>query len=208
MTPLLKRTILFSLLGHLAVFSLFSFSFGKRFDTDYQGIYFWGTFLPASDFLISPRPDDNFIRRILISPHNIKVKKTTDSVTLPLGYLKPALCPALTQEKITYLPRTNSAYPGSARKEAVMMFYPELPYQFSLYFQDRQMVHIELIFHIKTVGDREEVTIKRKISSGNLEADLLSMRYISHYLFIQKSRFLPGIWQSVKIDLAAKDDYH
>ncbi len=87
-----------------------------------------------------------------------------------------------------------------------MMLYPRLPYDFSLYFRDRQAAHIELAFNIKTAGNREEVAIKRKISSGNLEADLLSMRYISHYLFIQKTRFAPGVWQSVKIDLAARDD--
>lgn len=205
MTPILKRTILFSLLGHLAVFSLFSFSFGKRADTGYQGIYFWSASFPAPSPLISSRPGDNFIRRILINPHHIKVKKISDAVILPLGYFKPAFCQALAREKIAYLPKSN---PWPTRKEAVMMFYPELPYQFSLYFQDRQMAHIELAFNIKIASGREEVTIKRKISSGNLEADLLSMRYISHYLFIQKSKLIPGAWQSVKIDLAAKNDYY
>jgi len=48
--------------------------------------------------------------------------------------------------------------------------------------------------------------IKRKISSGNLEVDLLTMRYIGHYLFIQQKRFTPNNWQTVKIDLSEKEN--
>jgi len=208
MTSILKRTILFSLLGHLTLFSLFSFSFGKKIDPGCPGIYFWGTFLPASNPGISLGPTGNLMRKILINPRNIKVNKSVSEVVLPEGYFKPAFYLALSPQKATYLPKTDSTNFCPARKEAVLVFYPQLPYQFSLYFQDRQIAHIELAFNIKTQKGKEGIRVKRKISSGNLEADLLSMRYISHYLFIQKTRFTPDIWQSVKIDLAAGNDYY
>ena len=40
---------------------------------------------------------------------------------------------------------------------------------------------------------------------GNLEADLVCMRYVSHYLFMQQEKITPGIWHTVKIDLSAKE---
>jgi hypothetical protein len=86
------------------------------------------------------------------------------------------------------------------------MLYPKLPHHFLIYFKDRQRVHIELMFNIMTKAMINTILIKRKVSSGNLEADLLSMRYMSHYLFIQQSKFIPDKWQTVKIDLWAKDD--
>jgi hypothetical protein len=56
-------------------------------------------------------------------------------------------------------------------------------------------------------GDkRNSILVKRRISSGNLEADLLSMRYISRYLFMQQRGFVPNKWQTVKIDLSTVND--
>jgi hypothetical protein len=92
------------------------------------------------------------------------------------------------------------------KKEAVIMFYPQLPYNFLIYFQDRQLVHIELMYNIISRDSANSIIIKRKISSGNLEVDLLSMRYIGHYLFIQQDAFAPNIWQTVKIDLSTKTE--
>jgi hypothetical protein len=126
---------------------------------------------------------------------------------LPQTYSKPALSLPLRQPKPIYRPAITEIYQIPARRAAPLVFYPELPYYFSFYFQDRQVAHIELSFSIIMTADgREEVDVKRRISSGNLEADLLSMRYINHYLFIQKERFTPGAWQKVKIELAAKND--
>jgi hypothetical protein len=88
------------------------------------------------------------------------------------------------------------------QKESVLVFHPLLPYQLQLYFKDRQTVHIELMFNIISGRENKAIVVKRKISSGNLEADLLSLRYISHYLFIQRARFQPNNWQTVKIDLS------
>jgi hypothetical protein len=96
------------------------------------------------------------------------------------------------------------------RKDSVLMLHPLLPYQFNLYFRDRQTVHIELEFEITQADMRNFVSLRRKISSGNLEADLLSMRYIGHYLFIQQARFMPAKWQTVKIEFSPNtgDDSH
>jgi hypothetical protein len=58
------------------------------------------------------------------------------------------------------------------------------------------------MFKVDSSGGRNSLEIKRKISSGNLEVDLLSMRYLSPYLFIQQNRFTPNNWQTVKIDLS------
>jgi hypothetical protein len=86
------------------------------------------------------------------------------------------------------------------------MFYPRLPEHFLLFFKDRQVVHIELMYNVAPRYKTNVITLKRKISSGNLEADLLSMRYIEHYLFIGQTKFVKNKWQTVKIDLSAKHD--
>ena len=84
--------------------------------------------------------------------------------------------------------------------------HPLLPHDFALYFKDRQIAHVELEFNFVSSRQPAVAVIKRKISSGNLEVDLLSMRYIGHYLFIQQTKFAPNSWRTVKIDLSAKDD--
>lgn len=92
--------------------------------------------------------------------------------------------------------------------EPAFTLHPLLPYRFDLYFKDRQQVHIELEFSVTRSDSRNFVSLRRKISSGNLEADLLSMRYIGHYLFIQQARFSAGVWQPVKIEFSphTRDD--
>ncbi|MGE5197021.1 MAG: hypothetical protein ACM3IL_00745, partial [Deltaproteobacteria bacterium] len=75
-----------------------------------------------------------------------------------------------------------------------------------LYFKDRQAAHIELMFNVLPDGKSNSMDIKRKISSGNLEVDLLTMRYLSHYLFIQQAGFPANKWQTVKIELSPKND--
>lgn len=88
-------------------------------------------------------------------------------------------------------------------KKPSIIFHPLLPFSFNIYFQDRQVAHVELMFKIISCGIRNSLLVKRKISSGNLDVDLLSMRYIGHYLFIKQNDFIPSEWQTVKIDLAA-----
>ena len=89
-----------------------------------------------------------------------------------------------------------------ARRTQEILFHPLLPYSFPLYFKDRQVAHVELLFKILQDKLRSYILVKRKISSGNLEVDLLSVRYISHYLFLRQAAFAPGAWQVVKVDLS------
>jgi hypothetical protein len=84
------------------------------------------------------------------------------------------------------------------------MLHPLLPYQFELFFKDRQVAHIELEFCLLNNNGKNSVVVRRKISSGNLEADLLSSRFMNHYLFIQQNRFPSDIWQSIKIQLSTQ----
>jgi len=123
----------------------------------------------------------------------------------PKEYFKPQVTLIFNSDKLLFREKPAQKPQVLARKESVIMFYPLLPAYFSLYFQDRQIAHIELLFNVTTTGKASpSVIIKRKISSGNLEADLLTMRYIGRYLFIQKTLFMPDNWHTVKIDLSAR----
>ena len=67
-------------------------------------------------------------------------------------------------------------------------------------------MHIELVFNLISQGNSKTIVMNRKISSGNLEADLLTKRYLGHYLFVQQGAYPADSWQTVKIDLSAKED--
>ena len=198
LTPVLKKTIFISLVGDLTLFSLFGFSFGARLPrADFSQVNFLKGIFPGmcaldKGIFINRTQAFMFLGERGISPQ------------LPDSYLKPAIELPFNQEK-----RLFNGFPGEAgillkKKESVIMFYPQIPYPITLYFKDRQAVHIELMFNVVNLGSGTTIMIKRKISSGNLEADLLSMRYISRYLSMQKLGFAPNSWQTVKIDLSAK----
>ncbi|HOW42668.1 MAG TPA: hypothetical protein PLF03_03285 [Candidatus Omnitrophota bacterium] len=119
-------------------------------------------------------------------------------------YYKP-VAEELQAEKKLFLERAPVFNTLPQQREPVLLFHPLLPYQLQLYFKDRQDVHIELQFKIHETLNRNAIEIKRKVSSGNIEADLLSLRYISHYLFIQKGGFQTNRWHPVKIDLSTAE---
>jgi hypothetical protein len=203
-----KKTIFISLLGHVAAFSIFNLSFGhKMVKPDYNSVFFLGQVLSGSDLSSFTHPKINIKNEIILQAKSMSVNKpVSENPAVGNYYLRPALNLAFNQEKLIFTPTPTTALPERVRMKPVIMLYPELPYQFLLYFKDRQEVHIELMFNILSSGARRSIAIKRKISSGNLEADLLSMRYISHYLFIEHSNFTPESWQTVKIDLSRKND--
>jgi hypothetical protein len=198
----LKKIVSVSCAGHIAVFALlgiFSFSLGSvRPHTPFTPVMFCGSMLPLT--MSGP-----------VAIHPVSIKTGQDSALVPRRapvdpvssdyYVKPPVVfscvssrePVISQPLFTDVPK---------RKDSVFLMHPLLPYQFELYFNDRQNVHIELEFAITRADDRNFVSLRRKISSGNLEADLLSMRYIEHYLFIQQARFIPSIWQTVKIEFS------
>ena len=167
---------------------------------------FWGQILPkaALDFQpliqasgsgISPKLD------------TVLPKKNSPEPSLSLNYsLKPGVELPFNIEKSSFIPADIIPEVFLPKKDSPIMFHPLLPYQLQLYFKDRQAVHIELMFNIVSLSGKNSILIKRKISSGNLEADLLSSRHINHYLFIQQARFPRDSWQTVKIDLSPKND--
>jgi len=198
----LKKIVAFSCAGHIALFALlasFGFSFGSiRRHAAYTPIIFCGSVFPWT-FPVSagirPFGKENRVEAALFP-------RATQAVPLSIDYyVKPeVLFPyALNREPVKEAPIFTEA---PKRKDPVLLMHPLLPYRFELYFNDRQTVNIELEFEISRVNDRNFVSLRRKISSGNLEADLLSMRYIGHYLFNQQARFMPETRQSVKIEFS------
>lgn len=199
-----RKSFFISFLGHLAVFGMFTFSFGYKMpEQNYAKVFFLGPILRNSDLTTR-----------LVSPKNVSWVKTEDrliptnkistvSVTHEV-YLKPSTALSFNEEKMN--PALKIEPPSSVynKKEPSIMFHPYIPYHFLVYFKDRQKAHIELEFNITSSEGINSIILKRKISSGNLEADLLTMRYISHYLFIQQKRLSLNTWQTVKIDLTAE----
>lgn len=209
-SPALKKTVFLSIAGHFTLFSLFSFSFGNKIlSPDYSPISFWGQILPSAQInQILPAAAIYYGRIFAGRREALSMAnrfKSSDMPAIPDYYLKPHSAPVFDIQKAGFGGKTTPfVYPK--RKEAAIVFHPLLPLNFRLYFRDRQIAHVELMFK-RTSGDGQDyIEIKRKISSGNLDVDLFVMRYMGHYLFIQQPKLLPGDWQAVKIDLSAKND--
>ena len=200
----INKAIIISSLAHLIVFSLFSFSFNQnRFQNQVSPLVFWGQILPKAA-LNFKNTDLSTTQRISPKLDNVLPKKPDSGFYLHRDYsLKPQVELPFNPEKPSFAPKDASIIQNlPQKKDSSIMFHPLLPYQLQFYFKDRQAVHIELMFNIVSLGEKNTILIKRKISSGNLEADLLSSRYINHYLFIQQARFPRNAWQTVKIDLS------
>ncbi|MDD5595484.1 MAG: hypothetical protein PHY94_04470 [Candidatus Omnitrophica bacterium] len=204
----MKKSLIFSLLGHLTFFSIFGFSFGNKIpQANYAPVSFWGDILKNYDFRQEVHSRGLTIEKLF--PHGLKdlgsqVKNQVNDPGFGVeSCLKPQALLASNEEKPIYK-APPAEKPVLSRKESVIMLHPELPYYFNLYFKDRQVVHIELAFNIIPRGKSNSILVRRKISSGNLEVDLLTMRYLSHYLFLQQSVLAPNIWQTVKIEFSPK----
>jgi hypothetical protein len=201
------KILALSFASHLAAFGVFSLSFGPKIPSsaDYARISFLGGILDPGDFIIRSvsavrnQITQNIKDVIFPLPEKIEIS------TLTPYYEKPLALVATSGEKKEL--RLDKAEPALAYKlpPQSIMFYPQLPYYFQIYFKDRQRARIELMFNVVDQDNKNIVMVKRKISSGNLEADLLSMRYIGHYLSIQQAGLPKNNWQSIKIELSAKD---
>lgn len=210
----LNKSIFISLLGHLAVFSVFNISFGgKLVKADYGSIDFRGAIFTRLELLnslqqkvyienLNPPAGSRKSNSSIVPWPADNYKAAMDSLRIS-EFNKPRVQVVFNKEKMIYAGLNKP--PEFLKHKPAIMFYPRLPYYFNLYFKDRQIAHIELLFNILPKDSTDAVIIKRKISSGNLEADLLSIRYISQYLFMQKTRFIPNIWQTVKIELSNND---
>ncbi|KPK97380.1 MAG: hypothetical protein AMJ95_09280 [Omnitrophica WOR_2 bacterium SM23_72] len=212
-----KECLVLSFLSHITLFSLFSFSFGNKIPAaNYMTVSFMGQWLLASQVrpssLALPIKDlerghlESVFKR---NSSKMLLRNNRSEASFSFDYhVKPLLVPdrPSANQKAPLLLKTADGKPPTVKKEQTVIFHPLLPYSFPLYFQDRQVAHVELMFKIAPQGVKSPILIKRKISSGNLEVDLLSMRYIGHYLFIQPRGFVPKDWQTVKIDLSAKQE--
>lgn len=204
-----KKTIFLSLLGHITIFSIFSLSFGNKIPkANHAQVAFWGAILRSSDLTPGFLQAEHHVKLHLTPPLLMQIKDSGQETTALTSnyYLKPAITLEFNKDKLIFIQEQAVIPIVQARKRPQIMFYPHLPRHFLLYFKDRESVHIELIFNIISSGRTNSIAIKRKISSGNLDADLLVMRYISHYLFIQQGVFTTDKWQTVKIDLSTKND--
>ena len=208
-----KKSIFISLLGHLTVFSIFSFSFSNNIPrVQYVSVSFWGQFLHNSQ-VTQPVTTDAKLPKIeffsrLVSRHYLNPTRNTTQINnnvIVSNGVKPPFTLTFNSEKEIFIKKPPNQLFSSRKSKPSIIFHPLLPYGFTLYFKDRQVAHVELMYKIVSFGLKNSIVIKRKISSGNLEVDLLTMRYIGHYLFIQPS-ILANNWQTVKIDLSAKND--
>ncbi len=203
------QAIVISFLGHITLFSMFSLSFGPKIpEVSFARVYFWGAIFRSPDLMNNRNFDIGYKTGRLVGKSEISAldKINRENLLASRDYLKPPVSLTFNQEKIAFTRESTPISFMSARKESTIMFYPRLPYHFALYFKDRQTVHIELAFAVISGDKRNSILVKRRISSGNLEADLLSMRYISRYLFMQQRGFVPNKWQTVKIDLSTAND--
>ncbi len=206
---ILKQTIFISFLGHITLFGMFSLSFGPKVPgANFTNVSFWGPVLRSVDLMSSLNFDRGYKKAGFSGKAEILLadKANSQSLLASRTYIKPHAFLSFNQDKPDFIQKPFPIPMPVVRKEPEIMFYPRLPYDFALYFKDRQVVHIELMFQVTSMDKKNSILVKRRISSGNLEADLLSMRYISRYLFIQQAGFLPNRWQTVKIDLSATGD--
>ncbi len=205
MRSLFNTSLAISLATHFCVAGILCVSFGRTFlPPQYGELLFLGRLMKPFDLDVSSRSGN-------ILPKNID-RSLLGAAQSPVEYdlvhyaQKPSLDIAGYRQKGNYAPLPDIKKPVALQRDSVVMLYPQLPYNFLLYFKDRQQVHIELMFKVDSFGKYNAITVMRKISSGNLDVDLLSMRYIDRYLFMQQARLSSGKWQTVKIDLRPRDE--
>jgi hypothetical protein len=208
MSVTMRKTLLLSFCCHLGLFSLFNFTFGEKLPIiNFAGVSFLGAILRPVDFqktpLINKAGPQIFNRSLARAPLQ---KANIEEEAINSVYIKPQTIFSSSSEKSVFLPKASGMPPVLRPPSSVVMLYPRLPQHFLLYFKDRQSVHIELVFNLISRGRSKSIIMNRKISSGNLEADLLSKRYLGHYLFVQQAAYPADSWQTVKIDLSAKED--
>lgn len=209
--PALRSSFIISIFSHFAIFSIFSLSFGSKIpELKSHYVSFWGNVLPRSQVAVDSgiiipaqkknitlsRPSFEKLRKQLHPPANLYLK--------PHIGLQAAAEMGAVKGKPVFKSASLVSFPK--KKEQQILFHPLLPFGFTIYFKDRLIAHVELEFNIITGRKRNSVAVKRRVSSGNLEVDLLSKRYIERYLDIEQAAFTPDIWQAVKIDLSAKND--
>ena len=219
----MRFAVIVSLFCHVFCFKGIEFTFGNNKaageGSKFSKIFFLGPILQESVDYYSPSTQESDYSQTrlnarIFTPLEIKIANWenkrfltgfTDILTtqyspiyeLSPDFKKPPLADSV-NHKIAYF--ESSPVPKMKKADSSIMFYPAMPYHFLLYFKDRQIAHMEATFYISSTG--KIAGIKRKISSGNPEVDLLIMRNLTHFLNLCKSNFALGSWQTVKIDLS------
>lgn len=211
----LKITLIISLIWHILCMGLLE----PTFDKSLKGsslclISFLGPILNTSDLSSGFNLDkiashSNSLYAGRISQMNFKIsplyKKDIGYFSPLKTHIRPIYNPNFNNiQKVIFKTGLESNILRRYSDESSVIFHPRLPYSFLIYFKDRQRAHIEFTFYIS--GKGEIAFIKRNISSGNLEVDLLASRYITRHLSLVKDQFPTNSWQTVKIDLTRKDD--
>lgn len=210
-----KKILAGSIICHLAVFSLFSLSLNNRSAyPQYTSFCFLSRLFAVSPIMDLAKFKFKNGQGLFFTNQNLPwINKLDGRSVLPVyAPYKPIMKVQLRSLSGTVAGKEN--LPNNfglilappKRKGQEIMLHPVLPYDFSLYFSDRQIAHVELMFSVGALDNPNYIKVKRRVSCGNLEVDLLSMRYIERYLFIQHMRFQPASWQTVKIDLSGKND--
>lgn len=200
-----KKILVFSALWHVVVFFIFSLTFAKRIiGVNYSSVTFLGNIFQNIKYYSNSEVRSN--RNISSKADSFLINSTErNNLLTKESYFKPLNPIELENKKVALVDYGSINSFLSHKQESPLMFYPRLPNYFPLYFKDRQIVHIELMFKIISLDQMNSVLLKRKISSGNLEVDLLAKRYIGHYLFIQQTRFPTNNWQKIKIELSPQN---
>ncbi|RJP28214.1 MAG: hypothetical protein C4533_06995 [Candidatus Omnitrophota bacterium] len=201
---LLRKAIFLSALGHFSAFVLFSFSFGSNLSPlNAPQILFWGSFLKQADLKINHSYVETpaAIEKIQIYlPRSSAFKISSAEMSV---FTKPQLRCFYNDKKMSFAQR--AVYNNTDdKKSRVIIFKPGLPEDLMIYFKDRQQAYLELAYTSGNPDNPGLLLIKRKISSGNLEVDLLCMRYLSHYLSLRRDLFTSNKWNKASIELAPK----
>jgi hypothetical protein len=200
----LRNLLAVSLGLHISALGMFGFSFPPVVLPPANRMVFLGNILPQKALFPAAVTRDNSCSGRPSAQLSLPVALLARPGESPAPYVRESAKPAVTMERpmpgFPALAAAGEKPPQGAA--SVLTFHPLLPYGLQLYFKDREAVHIELEFNIVSENGKDYIVVKRKISSGNLDADLLCSRYISHYLFIQRLGFAANKWQSVKIDLS------
>ena len=209
----LKLFLIISLFCHIFCFHSLELTFNQRSavkDVSADSIFFLGPILQEVDDYAQSTPEAGYyteradrltlLNRNIFRKGNLLAGLRAESsprreIISDLQKLSPL---NLIDHKVAYFQDLPVA--ETNRQESSIMFYPSMPYHFLLYFKDRQTAHMEITFYISAEG--KILGLKRKISSGNPEVDLLIMRNLTHFLNLFKTNLALDSWQTVKIDLS------
>jgi len=201
----LFMAVIISLVCHTIIFGNVGLIFGDKIARNtfkLTKIFFLGPILQESDYNTETdsRPGDYVSKlntRIMIGPVKARPEQLDDFGRSAEVINKPVVFASANSKTAYFKPAGafESRKPGSS-----IMFYPNMPYHFMLYFKDRQTAHMEVTFY---VSDQGRITgLKRRVSSGNPEVDLLIMRNLTYFLNLCKSNLSSNSWETVKIDLS------